>query len=50
MPQLGESIKSMITQVRENLARVDDVLFKKLVHEETRSDQMVALMESKLNQ
>ena len=41
-------MQQMLNQVRDSLSRVDDVLYKKLVHEETRSDEMVNLLYQKL--
>lgn len=49
LPELEKAMKLMVSQVQQSLSRVDDVLYKKLVHEEARSDQMVALLEQKLN-
>jgi hypothetical protein len=50
LPELEKAMKQMVSQVQQSLSRVDDVLYKKLIHEEARSDQMVALLEQKLNQ
>lgn len=43
-------MKSMVDQVQKSLSRVDDVLYKKLVHEEARSDQVISLLEQRMQQ
>ena len=50
LPELEKSMKSMVDQVQKSLSRVDDVLYKKLVHEEARSDQVISLLEQRMQQ
>lgn len=48
LPEVEKAIKQGLEQVRNNLTRVDDELFKKIVNDERRNDILAQMIEQKM--
>ena len=50
MPELESELKSVLSKIKEPITNVNKIFYEKLCNEEEKSDHMVRIFESKIQQ